>query len=111
MKYKTYAAIGERIGIPLPDWRERRVTRSGIRKFLMLAYHEIPQNRDDDPSWLRLWAQITWVRNTARYDLHITIPPKLWDEDKARLAAKITYAHDDERYRDEKAKALRWASR
>lgn len=107
---KSYAEVGARVDIQLADWRERRVTRSGVRRYLMLAYHEIPQDRGDEPSWLRLWAQICWVRGAARYDLHVTIPPELWAEDKARLAAKIA-ASTDIHFPDEKERALRWTRR
>ncbi len=110
MRYKTYASIGERIGIQLADWPERRVTRSGIRKFLMLAYHEIPQDRGHEPSWMRLWAQISWVRTVARHDLHTVIPPQYWAEDKARLAAKIAVSYETA-HDEEKKRALRWALR
>ena len=42
--------------------------------------------------------------------LHVVIPPELWQEDKARLAAKIS-ATSDSSYPEEKERALRWARR
>lgn len=92
-------------------WSEKqgRVTRSGIRRFLMSAWTETLDINWADPPWLRLWKQIRWVRTKAR-ELHVTIPPELWAEDKARLAAKISASRDD-RYPEEKKRALRWALR
>ena len=91
---KTYAEIAEKVGIPLGDWRERRVTRSGIRRFLMANYLMTGPTRapliERHPEWLKLWYQIQWVRHQARYTLHVVIPPELWAEDKARLAARMT---------------------
>lgn len=110
MRLPSYAQVAERSGVRLDDWPDRRPTRSGIRRYLMLAYHEIPQDRGDEPSWLRLWAQITWVRSQAR-SLHVTIPPNLWAEDRARLAARLVASANDIRYPKEKLRALRWTRR
>lgn len=111
---KSYAEVGTAAGVPVPlAWAGTsgkalgRVTRSGVRKFLMDAYH-VPTYLD--PPWLRLWKQIQWVRKTASDDIHIVIPPDLWAEDKARLAAKIA-ATGDISYPEEKERALRWARR
>jgi hypothetical protein len=96
-------------------WTERRVTRSGIRRFLMLAYDAEPVsyvNRGEPiPSWLNLWWKIKWVRETARDVLHTTIPTDLWAEDKARLAAKLTNAPYSVHDYEEREAALRWARR
>jgi hypothetical protein len=107
---KSYEEISATLGIPIPwGWDpqgSRRVTRSGVRLFLMRAY-VIPTFAD--PPWLRLWKQIEWTREQCKV-LHIVIPSALWDEDKARLAAKISATHDTS-YPEEKERALRWARR
>lgn len=133
MRYKTYADIAKAIGIeycngigPGADrthdsgfvssrpwtihWTERRVTRSGIRRFLIVAWDII----DADAAtarhgWQGLWDRTKWVRQTASETLHVTIPAELWAEDKARLAARLT---DVDITRDREAKrALRWTQR
>ena len=89
-------------------WTERRVTRSGIRRFLVLAYPE-DSLYFGAPRWLRIWCRITWVRDQAR-TLHVSIPNDLWDEDKARLAARLAtavYAAGSEEEIEAK-RALRW---
>ena len=107
---KSYYDICTTIGV-WPDWTERRVTRSGIRRLLMLAWRSDGQSTiTGEPEWLRLWKQVQWVRFTARHRLHVTIPPKLWAEDKARLAAKIA-ATTDIRFEEERKRALRWTRR
>ena len=58
---------------------------------------------------LRLWKQIEWTREQCK-TLRVVIPPELWQEDKARLAAKIA-ATRDARYPEEKERALRWTRR
>jgi hypothetical protein len=107
---KTYAEIAETLrpsGIVPPwDWEERRVTRSGIRRYLMRAYDHPDLYKD--PPWLRLWKQIVWTRAMCK-ELHVVIPPQLWDEDKARLAAKLAVA--DNRNPEDKERALRWTRR
>lgn len=141
MRFKTYAEIAEAVEIaycgdegpghetgyvsmdggpygklPCVHWTERRVTRSGIRRFLMLVYDAEPisyvSRRDEEiPSWLHLWWKIEWVRETARDILHTTIPPELWAEDKARLAAKLATAKYSVHDWKERERALRWARR
>jgi hypothetical protein len=107
---KSYAEISETLrlmGISPPwNWEERRVTRSGIRRYLMRAYDH-PNLYKDQP-WLRLWKQIIWTRSMCKA-LNVVIPAQLWDEDKARLAAKLAVA--DNTNPEEKEKALRWARR
>ena len=94
-------------------WTERRVTRSGVRRFLMLAWKIrpiLPLGIDTYPVWMRLWLQINWTRKTADKMLHVAIPPKLWAEDKARLAAKLAW-DADVRYQQTRQQALRWTQR
>jgi len=110
---KTYAEVAELLELrmdgftPPWDWEERRVTRSGIRRYLMRAYDH-PDLYRFQP-WMRLWMQIQWTRERCR-DLHVVIPPELWDEDKARLAAKIA-ATSNVSHPEEKERALRWTRR
>lgn len=105
---ESYAEIAITVGRKPKRWEERRVTRSGIRRFLMAC---APTGAEyPTPSWYRLWLQIEWTREQAR-TLRVVIPPNLWDEDKARLAAKIISSPDDANRREERARALRWARR
>jgi len=108
MSLPSYDEIADRLGLAKPIvWdRDKRTTRSGIRKMLMAAYIE---RHYKDPPWYRLWMQTMWVRAELK-ELGIAIPADLWDEDKARLAAKIA-ATTDVRYPEEKERALRWARR
>jgi len=109
---KSYAEAASAINITVPLlWEEKsgRVTRSGIRRFLLAAWTETMDINWADPPWLRLWKQIQWTKAKAK-ELHVVLPPELWDEDKARLAAKIA-ATRDTRYPEEKERALRWARR
>jgi hypothetical protein len=108
---KSYKEVAEQLGLKtfvwdMAAWRDKRVTRSGIRLFLMRSYY-VPTFAD--PPWLRLWKQIEWTREQCR-TLRVVIPPELWQEDKARLAAKIA-ATRDARYPEEKERALRWTRR
>lgn len=104
-------------------WRPRRVTRSGVRRFLMLAADlwirsQPPGHGRHGPEWYDLWRRIEWARRTARYAVRIEIPPQLWAEDRARLAAKLASAppiHESQPstalLRAERERALRWARR
>ena len=112
MKYKTYIEIAEKVGIyrwPGFIGIERRVTKSGIRRFLMAGFSWTDQERRL-PGWLRLWHQIEWVRHTTRTQLHVKIPPELWAEDRARLAAKLAGDSGND-FKEERKKALRWTKR
>ena len=109
MKYKTYDEIAKTVGAyrwPGFHGMDQRVTRSGIRRFLMA----VAPKGDIGPGWLRLWHQIDWVRYTARTQLHVKIPPELWAEDRARLAAKLAGDSGND-FKEERKKALRWTKR
>ena len=108
MSLPSYDEIIAILELPTPVvWeRDKRTTRSGIRKMLMAAYQPLTYK---EPPWLRLWRQIEWVRGQLRF-LGISIPPELWAEDKARLGAKIA-ASTDIVNQTEKERALRWARR
>ena len=56
------------------------------------------------------WDEIDWVRHTARTQLHVKIPPELWAEDRARLAAKLAGDSGND-FKEERKKALRWTKR
>lgn len=90
-----------------------RVTRSGIRKYLMRIAVERPLSPPSAPGWYRLWKEIEWVRGMAQA-LRVELPAKLWDEDRARLAAKLaqpTYYPDPGYAHADKEQARRWTQR
>jgi hypothetical protein len=135
MRYETYAGIAKFLGVdfcgeagsghengylsmdgephgksPRLHWRERRVTRSGIRRFLMMASEKMETDNTTDPGWLRLWNRIEWARSMAVI-LRVKIPPELWAEDKARLQAKLVNALPSEQQEIDFKRALRWTRR
>jgi hypothetical protein len=105
----SYERIHELVGGKVPP-PEKRVTRSGIRKYLMQIAATKPVAPLSAPGWYRLWHQIKWARRMT-HALHITIPPQLWAEDRARLASKLVVSVDDIRFMEEKERALRWTRR
>jgi hypothetical protein len=101
-----------RRGSDVIHWRDRRVTKSGIRRFLMLVAR---LENNTGPDWWALWQQIEWARRKARFPLRVEIPVSLWREDQARLAAKLAAAPpifddtpDTVLLTREKERALRW---
>lgn len=109
MSLPTYAEIARLVDTKVPP-PTKRPTRSGIRKYLMLVAGRKPVAPLSAPMWYRLWHQIKWARHMA-IALHVKIPPHLWNEDRARLAAKLVAATSDIRHPEEKEKALRWTRR
>ena len=109
MRLPTYEYIADLIETDVtPPFQ--RVTRSGIRKFLMRAAVLKPLCPPSSPAWMKLWRQIEWSLGMARA-LRIEIPAHLWAEDKARLAAKLAspdFTFDDPAERE---RALRWTRR
>lgn len=126
-KPKTYSDLAWRIGVVIHEpniesaplyaaqdrlfVRERRVTRSGIHDFLMLVAHSETKNLN--PSWYRKWRACQVARNYAKI-AKVNLPPSVWDEDKAQLAAALArpeYLSYSEELESEKRRALRWTKR
>lgn len=69
-------------------WQERRMTRSGLRRFLMEAA-EIALYRDGYRGGglgERIWLQNTWAYRTAM-SLGVRLPRRLSELDRARVLA------------------------
>lgn len=63
-------------------WGDRRLTKLGLRRFLMLAaaIRLLPVERE----WERLYAYNIWSVSKAR-EMHIRIPARFADNDRARV--------------------------
>ena len=109
MSLPSYAEVARLVGSTVSP-PGHRATRSGIRKYLMQTAMVKPLSPQATPTWYRLWKQIEWTRHMT-VALRITIPPQLWAEDRARLAAKLVAATSDIRFPEEKERALRWTRR
>lgn len=82
-------ARGQQIGNTI-HWRDRRLTRAGLRHFLILiAGTRLVVGRE---KWRRLWAYNVWAASVARKELHITIPLRLSLADRAYVRWHIQSA-------------------
>lgn len=82
LNHQTGAQVGNTI-----HWADRRVTRAGLRHFLMLvAATRLMVGRE---KWRRVWAYNVWASSVARKELHITIPTKLSASDRAYVRWKL----------------------
>ena len=77
-------------------WEDRRVTKAGIRSFIILALtiNDPVLSRGDLPTWLRLWWQNKMTYIAAR-DLKVRLSSSLADLDRARCKAELTYVPTD----------------
>ncbi len=68
-------------------WADRRLTKHGLRRFLMLvaSIRLVPI----DQAWERLYAYNRWASHTAA-QLHVRIPARYADNDRARVRWLIT---------------------
>lgn len=65
-------------------WEDRRSTRAGIRKFLMLAASLRILGFAERPEWERLYMANVWA-NRMGLQLHTRIPARLSANDRARV--------------------------
>jgi hypothetical protein len=85
-------------------WTDRRVTKPGLRRFLMLAAsHDIYSV----PRWALIWNRNVWVVAAAE-KLRVRLPSRYSDEDRAKVAWELRDTHDPTY---EQQAALRWAGR
>lgn len=71
---------------------DRTFTRAGLRNFLML----VAETRliVGPEKWRKVWAYNVWAASVARKELHITIPARLSDADRAYVRWRIQTASD-----------------
>jgi hypothetical protein len=89
-------------------WEDRRMTKAGIRSFIILALtiNDPVLSRGDLPVWLRLWWQNKMTYIAAR-DLRVRLPASLADLDKARCKAELATVPTDVAGRED---AMKWAN-
>jgi hypothetical protein len=92
----------------LIHWSDRKSTRGGIKRFLLLeAERRYPLF--DEPTWARLWTHLRAVWTMAA-EIGVRFPPrlKLFEKDKAHLRAMLVKVPTDTPGR---AEAMAWATR
>ena len=87
-------------------WTDRRVTKPGLRRFIMLAAsHDI---YGKNPRWWIIWQRNVWTTQAAA-KLKVRLPARYADNDRAKVAWELRAAHTDPT--SIQAAALRWAGR
>lgn len=96
-------AKGALIGSTL-HWTDRRVTKPGLRRFLLLAashdYYNLPR-------WEMIWRRNQWAWRAAS-KLQIRLPSRYADGDRAIVAWELRDVTDPT---PEQAAASRWSAR
>ena len=104
----TYPELAEHYKVRLEDldWTDRSVTRSGLRKFLILVWRYRQTRYHDE--WEAVWRSNQFAYHEAMHVWHRRIPGHLSDTDRARVAwyLKQTLPLNDQKLR---TKALRWS--
>lgn len=72
-------------------WADRRFTRAGLRRYLMLVSITRLLDVSALPVWDRLYRQNAWAAQAAR-DLHVRLPARLADADRAAVAWQARHA-------------------
>lgn len=96
-------------------WRGRDVTRSGLRRFLILVARA-RSAKDRDSEWLASYPrrerdaltthyEATWAYRTALHDLGVRLPASLAAADKAKVRALLATAP----YELRNSRVGRWA--
>jgi len=92
-------------------WSDRRVTRAGIKRFLLLAARATVNEDPHSPTWVTTWRRIMYARNWLA-ELGFRIGKDEWRLEKAQLRAQLakdTSAPFNEDERDLRAKAMAWS--
>lgn len=99
----------------LVHWRDRRVTRAGIKRFLMIASGSlvvgtlVVDGREiKAPGWWTRYYRLMWVK-TQLAALHLQLSASAWAEDKAKLRAAIARSAVVPEYAGARREAMRWA--
>jgi hypothetical protein len=100
LNHRTGTLVGSTL-----HWTDRRVTKPGLRRFLLLAAsHDIYKQE----RWELIWHRNVWVVGAAA-KLKVRIPSRYADEDRAKVAWELRTARDHPTF--DQAAALRWAAR
>lgn len=109
----TYEEIAAHYGVTLDAlaWPERRVTRLGLRQFLIsyYMYRQLNVLGRNPEYWELIWRANVWAQNEALVQWHRRIPRRYSDGDRTRVAWFI----QDSWSKAEpaiKEQALRWAA-
>lgn len=96
-------------------WRDRRVTRAGIKRFLTIASTGlmvgtlVVDGRDiKTPTWWDRYTRLMWVKAKLA-ELHLQLAASAWAEDRAKLRAMIARAAIVPEYAAQRREAMRWA--
>jgi hypothetical protein len=85
---------------------DRRVSRSAIRQFAMLAAEIIiDQPMDDMPAWRSRWLRCSIAEEICRKKLHVRIPSAYWNLDRMTVRAQLIHVEPDVPQRKE---AVAW---
>jgi hypothetical protein len=107
----TYSEIARWYDLTLDElgWPDRRVTRSGLRRFLIAIYARLMEKRGLLPveRWEFIWSANRWAYREALSTWHRRLPSRLADIDRARVAAILANRMMDQK----QLSALKWAKR
>lgn len=110
----TYPEIAARYGVTLEElgWQDRRVTRSGLRRFLIAVWRHSNALSRYYEEWDLIWSSNTWAYREAHGQWHRQIPRLCSDTDRARVAELLgprsRWPDKNDAFR---IKARRWASK
>lgn len=65
-------------------WSDRRMTKAGLRRYLMLVASQLLFDFQNLPTWDRLYRANVWAAKAAK-QLHVRIPFRLSEIDRARV--------------------------
>lgn len=86
----TYAEITYHYRVSLHElgWSERRVTRSGLRRFLISYYYhrQLTVLGRNPTEWELIWRANVWAQQEALNQWHSRIPRRYSDGDRTRVA-------------------------
>lgn len=91
---------------------DRRMIKTGLRRFLILAIEAKDPSVKVLTPWLRIWMTNVEVTRLAKL-LGVAIPRHMADKDRARVRFYLSELSNKERayYGEPYTKALRWAAR
>lgn len=85
---------------------DRRLSRSVIRQFCLLAADVEDELLDDLPPWEGRWRRCVAAQKIAKERLHVTIPSSYWNLDRWTVRAQLAHIPTDTPGR---AEAMAWA--
>jgi hypothetical protein len=86
---------------------ERRVSRSSIKYFTMLAAEIVIDNDIDSmPKWRSHWLRCSIAEEICRKQLHVRIPAAYWNLDRWTVRAQLIHVEHGTPQRQE---AMAWA--